>query len=365
MKKTFITIIIILMTMGISVSDSGYIEPCSISPFSFFYDTTTNMVYVGCGGDENSLTISLINPLTLATVKTYTFDGLIESVVPVNSGNSILTLLSDLDGDGYTEDGQLRQIAFSNGNIEGTLNLSYIPLAMVVDHENNYAYISGGLDVSSVNPSISKIDLQTFQKATSDVVYGCYSNSMALTPDGEKLYVKYDCLLEDEQDPNLQYTEIKVFDTQDMSDITSINVDANPSFFQMGYDDRLYIGCETPEEGEPSLLVIDTCTDEYTTVAFQGIGLSDIKIDSIHQKLYGSVLTKQMIPEIEEMAYAPTSMVYEINPENNYSYRVFTVAPEEIGAIIVVPLNNPRFTCRIFSMPEAGDKIYYFDVPRV
>jgi len=358
--KTILFIIIIIGVLSSPVfADSGYIEPCSKSPYSLFYSYSTDKIYIGCAGDESSLELCVIDPITLNVDKTFLLDGLIESVVPINGGNSLLILLSDIDGDASTEDGELRQIAYSDGATEYSFSFLTIPLALTVDNQEDFAYVSSGLDTHAINPTISKIDLNSWQRALDDVIYGFYSIDMELTGNDSKLYIKN---MSVNLSGNDYYYEIGIYNTLDMSEQPSIQLDVCPSFLKMGYDNRLYASHPTPELNQPSLLVIDTTTDMYTPLMFDYLGFEYLTLDSINKMLYCSILTEQLDPELEELLFMPTNIIFSIDLENQYLHSIIEMAPEPIIQIEVVPINDPNISCRLFGIPVNGNRIYYYDI---
>jgi len=363
MRKLIFVICMLCFFSSLTLANSGYFEPCGKHPFSFFYFHETNKLYSGCLTYEGSRKLIVSDPLTLNTNKEYTVNSFVECVEPVNNGYSLLILLSDVDCNGGTEDGVLRQIAYSDGHTEHEYSFSTIPLGLVVDSQENYAYVSSGLAHTEVDPIITKINLSTWQRVGEDVKYGRFSNYLALTHDDSKLYVKTCDVVRHDHVTNIMYFGIGVFDTSDMSKINEIEINVMPSVIKMGYDNRLYVGGEPLTPEEPSLFVINTTNDTVTPLIYANAGFIDIALDNINHKLYASTTILQWDSEYKIHIPEPSNMVYQIDLENQYSYQVFTPAEENIVLIEAVPIDDPNYSCRLFATASEGKKVYYMDIP--
>lgn len=362
MRNLSLVIVLLLTIYSPVLASTGSLTPCSKYGYSLFYSPLTEKVYMGCTGGPNSLELQVINPISLNIDKSYLLDGLAEAIIPINNGNSLIVLLSCIDDDPLTEDGELRQIAYSDGHTENSFPFSTIPLAMVIDSQENFAYITSGLDEIEVDPIITKIDLSNFQKIGNDVVYGRFCDSIAITNDDSKLYIKNDDLKQHAPPDYRFYREIGVFNTSDMSPLTPIQLDSGLSIITMGYDNRLYASSATPEDDEVPLVIVDTLTDTITEFSYPHHGLFDIAVDATNRKLYCSVFTEQWEPEIDEMLFMPSPVVLEIDLENQYSYREMILGSEPIWLIKVAPISDPIYHCRLFGKVVESPKVYYMDV---
>ena len=358
---SFLTISLLLLCSTLLASSGNY-EPCNRRPYSSSYSQLTNELYIGCSGGRDYLQLIVTDPTTLNLKKDFTVDGLVHEVIPINNGSSLLVILIGVEDNGPTEDGVLRQIAYSDGHIENEYTFTTNPLALVVDSQEQYAYVSSGLAHMSVDPIITKIDLSTFQRVGNDVEYGQWSNYIALTHDDSKLYVKSERAVRIDEDHN-HFFEIGVFNTSDMSPLPSIEIDVKPAVIKMGHDERLYVSSWIMRGVQTPLLVIDTDDDTVTPINFEGVGFWDICVDEVNHKLYCQIHTEDTSRDYGFPLFIVSSnMVYQIDIENQYSYQVFTVADENISMIEAVPIDDPVYSCRIFAVAGSGPKVHFLDV---
>lgn len=362
--------IIIVATFTINASaDAGYIEVCDTNIKSSFYSNVTEELFFLCMKHENILKLNAFNPISLNFEKSYVVDGRVKQVYPIYDGSSILVLLSSIDGDPSIKDGVLRQIAYSDGHTEHEFAFTTIPSALAVDSEENYAYVINGL-AEDRDVLITKIDLSTWQRACPDVPYRFLSSSIVLSNDAAKLYVRNDRVVRIEKDlaefniytGNQQpYWEIAVFDTSDMSKLTSIEINVNPSKLLMGNDNRLFITCMSLHGIETPLFVVDTNDDTFTALHYEGVSFRDIAIDRDNRKLYCQAMT-QITDEYNYTYPEWSNQIYQIDIENQYTFEVFTLSSENIALVEAVPLDDPVYSCRIFASAKSGNKVYYLDI---
>ena len=365
MRYAIIRISVLLTLCGMCylvLAATGIIQPYSTNIFSSSYSTLTQKVYIGGVGSEHSRELKVMDPVSLNVDKSYILSGFCDTAIPINNGSSILVLLEDIDHDAYTEDGELRQIAYSDGHTENSYSLSTIPTAMVVDSQENYAYITSGIDRNEVIPIISKINLTTFQKVGNDVVYGCSIESIAITNDNAKLYVIENVLHKPDPWEEEFYWEIGVFNTSDMSILPPIQLDSAPSALSMGYDNRLYASFPLPEGDDPAIVIIDTLTDTFTGFDYPEHGLDALSLDAVHQKLYCSVYAEQWEPIVDDVLLMPSPVILEIDLANQYTSREITLEMEYIRFLDVVPISDPNFSARLFCRLKDGPEMFYADV---
>jgi len=364
MRHIKIILLLFVLLAPIALASSGYIEPCGKNPFSISYSASTNKLYSGCAGGENYRQVIITDPVSLNVEKFYPVDGLVEEVIPISDGNSILVLLADLDHSSTTEDGVLRQIAYSDGHTEHEFAFSTIPLGLAVDSQENYAYVTSGLNDFSVNPIVTKINLSTWQKVGNDVKYGKFSNYAVLSNDDSKLYVKNEAITRKEliNEKYRYYFEVGVFNTSNMSALTPIEIEVCPSVMARGYDNRIYVSSTMPDEGQPSLLVINTNDNTVIPLYYENVSFEDIALDADHCKLYCVALTERIDPAVQVPLFDPSNMVYQIDLENNYSFNILEPSEVSVALIEAAPLDDPNYSCRIFATELYGKKIYYLDV---
>jgi hypothetical protein len=362
MRYLFLAIILFVSASCSMHTTVKSFKPCSVNVFSLSYSPLTQKVYFGGVGSGHSRELKVIDPVSLNIEKSYIMNGFCDTVIPINNGLSLLVMLSDIDGDAYTEDGELRQIAYSDGLTENSYPFSTIPTTMVVDSQENFAYITSGIDRNEVIPIISKIDLSTFQKVGNDIVYGLSIDSIAITNDDTKLYVIENVLHKPDPWEDEFYWEIGVFNTSDMSALPPIQLDSPPSALSMGYDNRLYVSFPLPEENHPPLIIIDTLTDTFTEYNYPNHGLDALALDATNRKLYCSVYSEQMDPVFDEIHLAPSPVILEIDLENQYSSREIVLGMEYIWFLDVVPISDPNYNCRLFCRLMEGPDVYYMDV---
>ncbi len=366
MKKyiRFICAFYIITISSIVIASSGYFEPCGRHPFSTFYNHITNKIYMGCVKYEGTPRFVIIDPITLNIDNSFMITGLIKNVIPINNGDSLLLLLADVDSNGTTEDGVLRQIAYSDGHTENEFAFTTIPLGLTVDSQEQYAYVSSGLSHYTVDPIITKINLSTWQREGNDIKYGRWSNYIALTHDDSKLYVKNERVVRIDKNNNWKsYYEVGVFNTSDMSALNPIEIEVQPAVIKMGYDNRLYVSSVYLRGVETPILVIDTNTDTVTPIHYDDISFWDICVDETNHKLYCQALIEFIDPGCPHFpVHKESNLVYQIDLENQYSHQVFPLADENIVLVEAVPINDPDYSCRIFATADNGKKVYYLDV---
>lgn len=374
--KIFITtmICILLISSHSSIADEGSLQLCINGTYMISHDKHTAKLFAGCTWDGQSIKLFVYDPILLQIENIYSLNGLIKEVIPINNGYSILVLLSDVDNDETTKDGSLLQLSSLDGSIENEFIFNTYPQALVIDSNENFAYVSSGYESMpdwidpSPDPSVTKIDLTTtpFSQVGSSIDFGEYSTSMAITNDNSKLYVRSIKRFETPPPEYRGYFQIGVFDTGGtgaMSVLPFLELPSEPGLLEMGYDDRLYISNRYPDdEGEASLYIVNTLTDEIDTLLIDGIGFFGLAIDPENCRLYCSASERKQHPVRDELYFANSNIIYEIDIENNYSYISFELGDEPFRLIEAVPYEHPVYKCRLFGKSYDSNKINYMDI---
>ena len=361
MKLLRIVILIMLLSTYSFADSTSYCD----FPFSIFYCSETGKIYLSCT-DASSSDLITINPVSLVEETRFVLDCDVDMIFSVDGGANLLLLLSSLDGDPMTHDGVLKKVNSQTGELIPGFEIQFdrIPLTMVVDNTQDYAYVSIGLHYSPC--TIYKINLSTFQVVSPQVHFGELANDMALSNDGTKLYVRSDAVFYDEQP--VDYFKIGVINTVDMTEGTPIKIhNITPAFLEMGYDNRLFVSnpiAMVDDNTDVSLIVIDTITDEIVEeVSLNEMGIWDLKIDLINQKLYGAVWPRDYYdPIVEFMTNAPSPEIVQFDlTDPTYTPSYFTLANEDLWLITVASMSG---FSRIFAIPESDDSklVYYMDL---
>ena len=339
-------------------------------PGDLFYSPITSKVYLACAGDFSTLDLITIDPLTLTDEYNFYVGGTVDAIVPTFDGLHLLILLSNVDGDTSSNDGVLRKIDSTTGEIVPGYEIEFddAPLTMVSDNDQTYLYVSWRF--SKKRPAtINKIRISDFEVMPEYTDYGYKPFSIALSNDDSKLYVINNTLRMIEIPLSLDYYyNIGVFNTADMTMNREINVgDFMPWDMQMGFDHRLFLSFPAPSEGENdniSLIVIDTRIDEIIeSINLNEEGIGDISIDPFNQKLYGTFSRKDYFdPEYEEYFHESTELIIQFDL-NDLTYTPSFLELGDEGLISIAVAFLPG-NSRIFSL--AGDRtsplIYYMDL---
>jgi len=238
-----------------NLNNADYCDYCSQQNYSIFGDDNIDLIFLSCAGSVETLEIRIIDPVTSDLLKVIQIDGLLEGVVSIDNGNTILAIVSETDGLEGTHDGKLVKIDYDSGNYLDEYEFtSRWPLAMVVDSLDEYVYVTAGLihEYEETPPQIYKFNISDFSLEASSVC-GEHAQDIEISNDNSKLYlndggvqVRYD------------YDGFSVSNTEyyyNMSVRQTSNLDVNTKIesfhpmqmMEMGYDNRLYVGYNGPE----------------------------------------------------------------------------------------------------------------------
>jgi len=356
MKKIFIALMFIVMMYNISYANEGNIQ-FGDNYYSIYGSISNLKLYINTLYYNGDTKLAVINAMTLCKEKELAINTIIQGIKSVDNGTSLIILLAECDKVETTEDGALIKMDSENGNILNSIVFDLCPMSMAIDEQNTYAYVTTGIR-HDIDGKLLKISLDNFQ-IEREIQFGRTSDSMALTNDGEKLYVKSQEYLGaiEGYDDNFY---VSIFDTSDLSLIGHIPISFLHSNLIMGYDERLYIANRTAVAWEPSILVIDTETDhivETINPACGGIGF--MAIDKVNRKLYCTTFPQTYHDlETDEWYHQASNLILELDLQD-YSHRLITVGDSEYWEIAIVNING---NCRLFCGENEGPKIYYKDV---
>ena len=367
MKKALICVpLFILSIISITtIAGADSIVYCNHT-YRIIYSPVTAKIYLACAGEASTLELITIDPITLTEEHNFTVGGLTDMVVPVDNGVNLLILLSELDGNLRTSDGVLRKVNAQTGALVPGYEIVFdeSPLTMVVDSAQNFAYVSVGLN--EYPATITKISLANFQTVPPEVSFGRVPDVMALSNDDMKLYVRDRDLFEI-FNPNQQYYyQIGIINTVDMSENTPIQImGLRPSHLVMGSDNRLFASHPIPideDNTDISLIVINTVTDEIEEeLSFNEMGIWDIGIDPINQKLYGLTGQRDFYdPESDYYFHDTSPIIVQFDlTDPSYTPTYLTLGTEGLWNIALASM--PGFS-RIFAIAEESEVVYYMDL---
>lgn len=366
MKYLLLAIICIFTMQFISYADEGSFNPCASSTYSMHYSDVTETIFFGCNWDGDSENVVEIDPFTLEQLSEYEFVGVIQSVYVINDGQSLLVLHAGGDFDNLVEDGVLIQVSTLDGSEENRITFETSPIYSVMDSCEQYLYISHGLTGDS-GYYISKIDVDTFEKVGADIEPNHYVKQMALSNDDSKLYYFTAIPFERPKPDWSIYYKIFTVSTNGSSGMIPgdpVEISYVPISLLSGNDDTLFIACGHSDiDSKYNLVIVNTLTDNYTTLTFPDIGFDFMSIDRISNKLYCKV-REPGINRFGAIYYGSVNKVCQLDIDDNYSTQFFTLGEKKLLSVLAVPSSDPDYECRIFATEYSGPMIHYLDIPR-
>jgi len=364
----FAILIIILLYISFSSESTKF---CTDGNYSISYNKNINKICLGCTGSAETLELLVINPSTIQRDKFYRVDGLVESVVLIDDGLSILALLSETDGNEGTHEGKLVKMNYENGNILDQIDFTnQMPLTMVIDSNEEYVYLTAGiiLEYEDNPPKVYKIRLDTFEIIDNSVC-GEYAEVIEISHDNTKVYVKNGEMFPtfvSIGEPNAYkvsggYFKINIYETEGLNENRYIELPLPVTTMKMGYDNRLFVGYDGPyEESEYGLAVVDTTTNQIIKTMKFGddgrMGINFMDYDSVRRNLYCSTMTfGHYNSELDMYLHKPSNIILKINLDD-YTYSYITPGNEHLWSLVVAHDIN---YCRVFCIAETN--IYYFD----
>jgi DNA-binding beta-propeller fold protein YncE len=364
MTKIIVVWIFLTILTGSAFADEGEKEFCGFT-YSVNSSAQTSRVYLGCAGNAESLELVIINPFSLQVDRKFPVKGLIQDVFPIEGGKFLLVLLVETDANEETSEGVLQKIDITAGEVVKELAFKRAPLAMVVDSDEKYAYVSSGINYD-LTSSIDKISLDDFL-VKSSVMFGDNPDDLAITSDGKKLYVKSEELFYKEvEEETTFFWKVGIIDTLNMTIKDALQVPVIPLSVEMSTDDRLFIGYSMPmseENMDFSLLIVDTRTDKIEKeLSFNEIGVADITYDPVSDMIYCIACPRTLFDkELEMYTHESTDMILAINLDD-YSHTSFQLGDEPLWDITIVPFSN-NTRSRIFGITESNSpKVFYRDL---
>lgn len=370
MLRIFRFIIISMIILGFKSANADSVIYCD-HPADIFYSPITSKIYLACAGDFTTLDLITIDPITLTEEHNFYIGGIAKSIIPTDGGVNLLLLLSNVDGDTSSNDGVLRKVNASNGVpvVGYEIEFNDLPLTMVADSTQTYLYVVwGGLDIEPA--TINRIRISDFHVMPEVAHYGYTPDSIALTNNNEKLYIK-DKMINRVQQPSpiKYYFNIGVFNVADMSMICEIPMNnIIPWSLQMGYDNRLFVSHASPahEEigNEISLVVIDTGSDSIIhSISLGENGIGDMDIDPMTHKLYGAVGPRDYYhAELEEYIWRSSEIIVELDlNEITFIPPIYHILDNEgLWVIAVAPIPG---CSRLFAIAEVSSEyVHYMDL---
>ena len=362
MKNIILMVILIIVFSSKAYAEEGSIDICTYNTYDVLYSDETSQLFISCTG-EHFFQLNVFNPVSLALEKTFTIGGLIRKVIPVDGGSSLLVLIGDVDNDEMTEDGVLRKIDFETGITLNEYMIERAPLSFIVDDSQNYAYITHGIN-PKVTGKVTKVSLFDFI-FNSEVEFGEFSFNLALSPDGNKLYVSsIESYPTGAPDYSFFYS-VGIFSTSPvLTALSPIVLNIFPDSLVSGTDGNLYIGSSVPSQDEPSLIVVDMQTDLIIDEVFMDLrGLTQLTFDPVNNMLYAFQSSLEYFPDTGLPYHWFSNIVMQIDVNvPGYPYRLIELNSPDLWLIDVVPIDDPIYNCRIFATPDEGPGVYYIDV---
>lgn len=341
------SILILTTKSAFSYNQTFCDHPCNI-----FYSSHTGMLYLACNDSTDLMELITIDPLTGQEVRRFQTDEHLVACVAVDSGVNLLTLQKSK---------LIKLNAISGLPVDGfEYVFTQYPLDMEVDVANNYVYVSWG---NPNNGKLGKFSLSDAQLIGSPVRCGRLPDSIALTNDGSKIYVlNREFKISSDPTPNT-YCELEIFDTASMLELDPIILDVIPADLAMGYDNRLYASNNRPydEDNTPqSLYIIDTLIDQIIgdVSLADNMGIWDIQVDPINQKLFGTVCTRDYFDPVVGAYYhqdSPIIVWFDLD-DPSYLPTFFTMSTENLILMAVAPVSDYS---KVFAITNESSTVYY------
>ena len=203
--------------------------------------------------------------------------------------------------------------------------------------------------------------------------YGMCS-SIAFSSDDRKMYISDDSDVTipspssetssgeyEEYGPKQRFFPISVYDTQDLSNVTSIMTIIRSDNLFILKDARLIsVGDCYEQEPSPDMMVVDTSTDEIVEILdFGDIKISDSDIDERHHRIYATIALKAE-PDPEYPNYKYSGLILEINLDD-YSHRIIDMCNKPLLRITAIPTDTgTRLLCIEKPQSEDADVFFHF-----
>ncbi|MCD6217280.1 hypothetical protein J7L05_05400 [bacterium] len=346
---------------------------CTEKNYSIFQDNNENVIILGCAGSAETCEIRIIDPVTLELLKTIPIDGLLERAISIENGETILALISEVDGLMDTQDGKLVKIDYETGDYLDEYGFpDRMAMAMSVDSSREHVYVTAGfvLEYEETPSLLLKFNIADLSVETTTVI-GEIAEKLEICNDDQKLYTSYDGVKIRYDYINYRaanteyYYEITVHQTSDLNKVAAIETSISPRTLKMGYDNRLFVGNGAPaiEGFDYALLVIDTQTDQI--IGTYGFGPDDSEginlmgLNPLSHTLYCTTFEYgHYDPEFDMVGYLPSSQILKINLDD-YSHEFISECLDQKWQLAV---SYDQDFCRIFCTSEtAPNNVFYID----
>ena len=371
MKYIYIILFLMILVtlMPKSYSYEGTISPCTLKSSFIYYNNTSNKIYIPCCGSADTLDLIVIDPAYPNIIeKQFHLNGKIKQVYPIDNGAKLLILLSVIVGDPSDENGQLIKIDYNSGDrIGNSYNfINYCPLDMVIDCNEEYVFVSGGLGNPGMpEPKVTKISINNFQFINEVELWGDTPDDIEITNGSSKIYVKEGSYERRGNYPNYTYYgTISVFDAYDLERLPEVETPFCVTSIEMGYDNRLFACQASPWMDRFALAIIDTTLDQVIkTINLGDDGINFMEHETTSGKLFGTLWPKTFWSEVEEeYINGPSNQVIVFDlTDPDYPYEIITMGNNPLWAIAVAPSNNPNYSCRVFVTEEDTNVVHYKD----
>jgi len=361
-KLAFIMLYLIMLFLFSFSYENGDFTVCdSESNYSINYDYQASKLIVGCCKPCSEVLI--VDPNTLEITKEFAISGNMKEALFINNGIDLLLLMSATDNDTRTEEGKLIKLNYNTEQIVDELLFDNWPQDMVVDNNESYCYVVSGL-TGERKAKLHKVRLSDLMIVdTVDNQEG--SDDIEITPNGLKLYSN-----NTESHPTAEGTgfagldycwHVNVYNTNDLSLITYIEILENEPCLKMGNNNKLYITNPCPLfEEDWVLYVVDTLTDAIIQrKTFDNIGLWQIGMSVPNNTLYMTTWLDNLWDfDYLQYVHQPSNTVIAIDL-SDYSYQLINMGLESLHGIAVANINGID---RIFCTSEVSAKIFYKDI---
>jgi len=376
MRWIIATLILIVLSAN-ACADNGTIQLEEFTNRIIYSSELDRVIFIQFNEEIEKSLLKICNPLDFTEEKLIVLDDFIDNIFYLKSSGLLLVFADQSDERGYIESGALRKIDFKTGEILAGIEFDKNFNSLFVDHNQKTAFVYSGYETAT----LYKIDIEDFE-VVADISQRGQCDAIAISLNDRKIYISDKSNFtvpspntEESSSgrpysygPKQMFYAISVYDTQDLTHLTSIMTIMSSSQLFMLDDGRLFFlgECYHEQDPSPDMMVVDTQTDEIVEILDLGEPMIDeVTIDKRHHKIFATTNMKDLInsPFPEYPNYLDTGIVLEINLDD-YSHRFIEVSDKPLVNIIAVPTDTGT---RLFCMEKREDEdadvfLRYYDV---